>query len=85
MFVDINEDTFNINAEAIEEEITKNTIGILPVHLFSQMADMDKIMEVAKKYKLKVLDDAAEAYGMRWIGNGECLRHSGTIGDFGIF
>jgi UDP-2-acetamido-2-deoxy-ribo-hexuluronate aminotransferase len=85
VFVDIDEDTFNINAEAIEEKITENTVGILPVHLFSQMADMDKIMEVAKKHDLKVLEDAAEAYGMRWTGEGETSRHSGTIGDFGIF
>lgn len=85
VFVDIDEDTFNINAEGIEEKITKNTVGILPVHLFSQMADMDKIMEVAKKHDLKVLEDAAEAYGMRWTGDGKASRHSGTIGDFGIF
>jgi dTDP-4-amino-4,6-dideoxygalactose transaminase len=85
VFVDIDEDTFNINAEGIEEKITENTVGILPVHLFSQMADMDKIMEVAKKHDLKVLEDAAEAYGMRWSGDGEVSRHSGTIGDFGIF
>lgn len=85
IFVDIAEETFNINAEAIEEKITENTAGILPVHLFSQMADMDKIMEISKKYDLKVLEDAAEAFGMRWTGNGEISRHSGTIGDFGIF
>jgi len=85
VFVDINEETFNINAEAIEEKITENTVGILPVHLFTQMADVDKIMEVAKKYNLKVLEDAAEAYGMRWTGNENFTRHSGTIGDFGVF
>ncbi len=85
VFVDIDEDTFNINAEIIENKITENTVGILPVHLFSQMADMDKIMELAKRYDLKVLEDAAEAYGMRWNGNDEVSRHSGCIGDFGIF
>ncbi|MBU3175928.1 DegT/DnrJ/EryC1/StrS family aminotransferase [Clostridium estertheticum] len=85
VFVDIDEDTFNIDTGAIEEKITENTVGILPIHLFSQMANMDKIMEVSKKYNLKVLEDAAEAYGMRWTGDGEFARHSGTIGDFGIF
>jgi dTDP-4-amino-4,6-dideoxygalactose transaminase len=85
VFVDIDEDTFNINAEGIEEKITENTIGILPVHLFSQMSDMDKIMEIAKEHDLKVLEDAAEAYGMRYTGKGETSKHSGTIGDFGIF
>lgn len=85
VFVDIDEDTFNINADAIEEKITENTVGILPVHLFSQMANMDKVMEVAKKHELKVLEDAAEAFGMRWTGDGALSRHSGTIGDFGVF
>lgn len=85
IFVDIEEETFSINADAIEEKITENTVGLLPVHLFSQMADMDKIMRVAKKYNLKVLEDAAEAFGMRWKSKGELSKHSGTIGDFGIF
>jgi len=49
------------------------------------MADMDNIMEVANQHKLKVLEDAAEAYGMRWTGNGKLPRHSGTMGDFGVF
>ncbi|HEY5562655.1 MAG TPA: DegT/DnrJ/EryC1/StrS family aminotransferase [Clostridiaceae bacterium] len=85
VFIDIDEDTFNINAEIIEERVTKNTVGILPIHLFSQMSDMDEIMKVAKKNNLRVLEDAAEAYGMSWTGKGEFPRHSGTIGDFGIF
>jgi UDP-2-acetamido-2-deoxy-ribo-hexuluronate aminotransferase len=85
IFVDIDEDTFNIDVSQIEDKITENTVGILPVHLFLQMADMDKIMEISKKHDLKVLEDAAEAFGMRWIGNGFEAKHSGTIGDFGIF
>jgi dTDP-4-amino-4,6-dideoxygalactose transaminase len=85
VFVDIDEDTFNIDTSLIEEKINENTIGILPVHLFSQMVNMDKVMSIAKKNDLKVLEDAAESFGMRWIGNGEKLRHSGTIGDMGIY
>lgn len=85
VFVDIDEDTFCIDANKIEEKITKDTVGIVPIHLFSQMADMDKIMDLAGKYNLKVLEDAAEAFGMRWQGKGNSLKHSGTIGDFGIF
>ncbi|WP_035289561.1 DegT/DnrJ/EryC1/StrS family aminotransferase [Clostridium sp. KNHs214] len=85
VFVDIDEETFDIDINKIEEKINKNTAGILPIHLFSQMVDMDKIMEIANKYDIRVLEDAAEAFGMRWKGNGETYRHSGTIGDMGIF
>ncbi|MEF9951265.1 MAG: DegT/DnrJ/EryC1/StrS family aminotransferase [Clostridium sp.] len=85
VFIDIDEETFNIDANKIEENITDKTKGILPVHLFLQMADMDKIMDIANKHDLRVLEDAAEAFGMRWIGNGEEAKHAGTIGDFGIF
>ena len=73
VFVDIDEETFNIDASKIEEKITTNTAGIIPIHLFSQMADMDKIMEIASKHDLRVLEDAAEAFGMRWKGNGSTL------------
>lgn len=85
VFVDIDEDTFNIDVNKIEEKITANTVGIIPIHLFCQMADMDRIMEISQKYNLRVLEDAAESFGMRWKGNGENYRHSGTIGDAGIF
>ena len=85
VFVDIDEETFNIDVNKIEEKITDKTKGILPVHLFLQMANMDKIMEIAKKHDLKVLEDAAEAFGMRWKGNSSEYKHAGTIGDFGIF
>ncbi|KMT23110.1 DegT/DnrJ/EryC1/StrS family aminotransferase [Clostridium cylindrosporum] len=85
VFVDIDEETFNIDVNKIEENITDKTKGILPVHLFLQMADMDKIMDIAKSHNLRVLEDAAEAFGMRWRGNSDEYRHAGTIGDFGIF
>lgn len=84
-FVDIDEKTFNIDVNKIEEKISSNTVGIIPIHLFSQMADMDKIMELAHKYNLRVLEDAAESFGMRWKGAGDDYKHSGTIGDMGIF
>ena len=85
VFVDIDGDTFNIDVNKIEEKINKNTVGIIPIHLFCQIADMDTIMEYAHKYNLRVLEDAAESFGMRWKGNGDSLRHSGTIGDIGVF
>ncbi|MFT5875479.1 MAG: UDP-2-acetamido-2-deoxy-ribo-hexuluronate aminotransferase [Clostridium sp.] len=85
VFVDIDEETFSIDANKIEEKITVDTVGIIPIHLFSQMGDMDKIMDIAGRHKLKVLEDSAESFGMRWKGNGEDFRHAGTIGDFGVF
>ncbi|KEI07491.1 DegT/DnrJ/EryC1/StrS family aminotransferase [Clostridium botulinum] len=85
VFVDIDEETLQIDTSKIEEKITDKTVGILPIHLFNQMADMDKIMEIAKKHDLKVLEDAAEAFGMRYKGNGEQYIHSGGVGDFGVY
>ncbi|HBC96481.1 MAG TPA: transcriptional regulator [Clostridium sp.] len=86
VFVDIDKDTFNIDADKIEEKINPKTAGILPIHLFCQMSDMNKITDLASKNNLRVLEDAAEAFGMKWKGkNGVVYRHSGTIGDMGIF
>ncbi|OGZ18325.1 MAG: transcriptional regulator [Candidatus Nealsonbacteria bacterium RBG_13_38_11] len=80
VFVDINPETFNIDPSKIEEKITKRTKVILPVHLFGQMADMDKIMEIARKHNLFVIEDAAQAIGAEYKG-----KKAGTIGDFGCF
>lgn len=85
VFVDIDEDTFGIDVNKIEEKVNKNTVGIVPIHLFDQMVDMDRIMDIANRYNLKVLEDAAEAFGMKWKGSGAECRHSGTIGDFGVY
>lgn len=85
VFVDIDEETFSIDTNKIEERITDKTAGIIPIHLFNQMADMDKIMDIAGKHDLRVLEDAAEAFGMRWKGKSDTYRHSGTVGDYGIF
>lgn len=85
VFVDIDEDTFSIDVNKIEEKVNSNTVGILPIHLFDQMANMDKIMDIANKYNLRVLEDAAEAFGMYWNGKDDQNKHAGTIGDFGIF
>ncbi|MFL0196726.1 DegT/DnrJ/EryC1/StrS family aminotransferase [Clostridium sp. WILCCON 0269] len=86
VFVDIDEDTFNMNVNKIEEKINSNTKGILPIHLFCQMSNMDKIMDLASKNNLSVLEDAAEAFGMYWNGdNNAACKHSGTLGDVGVF
>lgn len=85
VFVDIDEETFSIDVNKIEEKITDNTIGLIPIHLFNQMADMDKLMEISYKYNLRVLEDAAESFGMKWKGSSNSYSHSGTIGDYGVY
>lgn len=85
VFVDIDEETFNIDTTKIEERITKDTVGILPIHLFCQMANMDDVMDIAKRHNLSVLEDAAEGFGMQWKGKGDTYRHAGTIGDMGMY
>ncbi len=72
VFVDIDEKTFNIDASKIEEKITCKTKAIMPVSLFGQVADMDAIGEIAKKYKLKVIEDAAQSFGAEYRGKKSC-------------
>ncbi|OQX71883.1 MAG: transcriptional regulator [Candidatus Cloacimonas sp. 4484_275] len=78
VFVDIKADTFNIDPEKIEAAITEKTKAIMPVHLFGQPAEMDKIMEIARKHGLKVIEDNAQGIGARFEG-----KVAGTIGDIG--
>ena len=79
-FVDITLDSLCIDVEKIESVITDKTKAIIPVHEFGQAADMDKIMNLAKKYNLKVIEDAACALGAEYKG-----KKVGTIGDIGCF
>ncbi len=80
VFVDIEPDTFNINPALIEGAITDRTVGIVPVHLFGQCADMDPILELARARDLWVLEDAAQAIGARYRG-----QAAGTMGDAAAF
>lgn len=80
VFVDIRPDTFTIDSRLIEEKITKKTKAIIPVHLFGQAADMKTIMEIAGRYKLKVIEDCAQSFGAGYQG-----QLAGTIGDAGCF
>jgi len=80
VFVDIEPDTFNIDPKLIEKAVTKKTRAIIPVHLFGQSADMDPIMEIARRHDLKVIEDAAQAIGARYKGG-----KVGGIGHLGCF
>ena len=78
VFVDIDPETYCINPELIEDKITKNTKAIIPVHLFGQCADMDRIVEIAKINNLKVVEDTAQAMGATYKG-----KQAGSMGDAG--
>ncbi len=80
VIVDIEPDTLCMDPEKIEAAITPRTKAIIPVHLFGSMADMDRIMAIAAKHGLRVVEDCAHAHGGFWDG-----KHVGTIGDIGSF
>ncbi len=80
VFVDIDKDTFNIDAKAIEKAITPKTKAIIPVHLYGQPCDMDIIMDIAKRYNLYVIEDCCQAIGATYKG-----KKVGSFGDVGCF
>lgn len=80
VFVDIDPSTFTIDVSQIESAITENTKAIVPVHLYGHPADMDPILEIAKRHGLVVIEDACQAHGAEYKG-----RRAGSIGDLGCF
>ena len=80
VFVDINPKTYTIDVSKIKEKINEKTKAIIPVHLYGQPTDMDPIMELARKYNLKVIEDAAQAHGAEYKG-----KKVGSIGDVSCF
>ncbi|WDV44737.1 aminotransferase class I/II-fold pyridoxal phosphate-dependent enzyme [Clostridiaceae bacterium M8S5] len=80
VLVDVNPETYCIDVDKIESLITAKTKAIIPVHLFGCVADMDKIIELSKKHKLKVIEDCAQSHGSVWNG-----KKVGSIGDLGTF
>jgi dTDP-4-amino-4,6-dideoxygalactose transaminase len=83
VLVDVNPSTFDINIEALERNITEKTKAIVPVHLFGQCANMDAIMEIAKKYNLYVIEDNAQAIGAEYTFQNGTRKKAGTIGHIG--
>jgi dTDP-4-amino-4,6-dideoxygalactose transaminase len=80
VFVDVDPDTYCLDARLIEKAITPKTRAILPVHLGMRFADMDEILRIATKHNLKVIEDCAHAHGGMWKGKG-----AGSMGDLGAF
>jgi dTDP-4-amino-4,6-dideoxygalactose transaminase len=80
VFVDVSERSYNIDHAALDAAVTERTKAILPVHLYGLPADMDEIMNVARKHGLHVLEDCAQSFGARHSG-----RHTGTIGAIGAY
>jgi len=80
VFVDIRRDSFTIDPDKIEAAITPRTRALMPVHLYGQPADMDPILDIARRYGLTVIEDAAQAHGAEYKG-----RRAGSMGDMGCF
>lgn len=80
VFVDVDPDTYCMDAKLIEKAITPKTKAVLPVHLGMRFADMDEILRIAAKHKIKVIEDCAHAHGGMWKGKG-----AGSMGEIGCF
>ncbi len=83
VLVDVDADTFNIDPAAVERAITPKTKAIVPVHLFGQSADMEAIMEIARKHKLHVIEDNCQAIGADYIFSDGTRKKAGTIAEVG--
>lgn len=84
VFVDADPNTFNIDVKKIEEVITKKTIGIVPVHLYGQCANMEEIMKISKKHGISIIEDTAQAIGAEYTFENGNVAKAGTMGDIGI-
>ncbi len=80
VFVDILSDSWCIDPQKIEEAITCKTKAIIVVHLYGNLVEMDKILEIGKKHNISIIEDTAEALGSEYKG-----RKAGSLGDFGVF
>ncbi len=83
VLVDVDPNTFTIDINCLEKAITKKTKAIVPVHLYGQCADMESIMNIAKKHNLFVIEDTAQASGTKYTFDNGVTKHAGTIGHIG--
>src|SRR5438874_2538216 len=80
VFVDVDDQTYTMDPAGLEAVLSPRTKAIIPVHLFGQTADMDPILEFARRHQLLVIEDACQAHGAKYKG-----RRAGTLGDVGCF
>ncbi|RHW37263.1 DegT/DnrJ/EryC1/StrS family aminotransferase [Neobacillus notoginsengisoli] len=83
VYVDIDPETFNIDPAKVEEAVTEKTKAVIPVHLYGQMADMERLAEIAEKYGLAIVEDAAQAIGAKQ--NGKSVGEMGTAATYSFF
>jgi dTDP-4-amino-4,6-dideoxygalactose transaminase len=83
VLVDVYPDTFNMNTEHLEQAISRQTKAIIPVHLFGQSCNMEPVMKIAEKYKLKVIEDNAQSLGADYTFSDGTVKKTGTIGHIG--
>lgn len=83
VMVDVNEDTFDIQLDGLEKYLTSKTKAIVPVHLYGQSADMEKILEFAERHNLFVIEDNAQAIGSDYTFTDGTVKKTGTIGHIG--
>ena len=83
VFIDVDADTFNLDVNQLEKKITPKTKAIVPVHLYGQCADMEALLNTAKKHNLFVIEDAAQSLGAEYVFKDGSKKKSGTIGTIG--
>jgi UDP-2-acetamido-2-deoxy-ribo-hexuluronate aminotransferase len=83
VFIDVDEETFNIDVKQLEGKITNRTVAIVPVHLYGQCADMAPILQISKKYNLDVIEDAAQSLSADYIFPDGSMKKSGIMGTIG--
>ena len=83
VFVDVCEDSFNMDVLSLEKAVTPKTKAIIPIHLYGQCADMDPILKIAKRQHIKVIEDACQAVGAEYVFSDGTVKQAGTMGDVG--
>ena len=83
VFVDVCEDSFNMDVNVLEKAVTPKTKALIPVHLYGQCADMEPVLDIAKKHNIKVIEDACQAVGATYTFSDGTMKQAGTMGDVG--